>query len=371
MRRLFHQSVPNNRWINIYVATTQGLDRWKKDMSCETILDEKGRIKGVIPQVPLYSYDFGGTKGVKDIVPEFLLFPKQYQKLFDDVFHHRYFHYMTDNMYENGYRDHTSILGAPYDFRFILDPTIQSSYFQQLRQVIEAGCQRLGERAVVVTHSLGGILFRIFLSACVSQDWINKHISKWVCISAPFGGSYNALYAATSGDHYIPSLRSTVQKQLQNHLGIIACFPNTLAYNKDEPLLVMEKGNITISEYDSLAKKGIMPFKLWCDMFRPSFDAHMAKQICVPTHLVCASTTNSTQGKGVADAWDAMPSRLEYVEGDGVVPLRSLLAIERVVDPRFLTETIIYDNRDHTSLLNDDGVLKIVRDNALISYKRI
>jgi hypothetical protein len=369
-RYLLHKKVPNNRWINVYVATQQGLSRWKKDMHCDLLLDAEGRVSRVVPQVPLVGFDFGGTKGVKDIIPEFLLFPKAYRQWFDDLFHHRYYHGMSEALHRHGYRDHFSLVGAPYDFRFILDPVIRDQYFNALRAAIEGSCRASGEKAVIVTHSLGGVLLKWFFSACVSQEWIDRHVEQWVCVSAPFGGSHNALYAATSGMHYIPSMRSEVQSELQRHLGIIACFPNSLAYHPDEPLIVCKDGAVTVDEYASLAAGGCVPFLLWRDLFQPALEAHIAAPVRVRTHMICANTVNSTQSRGVADAWDAIPSRLEYVSGDGVVPLKSMLAIERVVDRRYLTETI-FPNSDHTSLLSDETVIKIVQRYALNRHETI
>lgn len=377
-RRLFHKSVPDNRWVNIYVASQQGLRRWKKDMRGEIMYDGNGKVVSLQPEVPMHGYDFGGSKGVKDIVPEFLLLPSNYQKLLDDMFHHRYFHSIVEQMYMHGYRDHFSLFGAPYDFRFILDPIIRAEYYKQLQVLIENACSNTGEKVVLVSHSLGGIIFKSFLTTLGSQDWINRHVERWVCISAPFGGSYSALYAATSGEHYIPAMRSSVQHELQRNLGIVACFPNKLAFSDDEPLLDIEGAcPVSIASYETYAGKGILPFKLWTDLFEPLYDTTLRNKVTVPTHLICASKVASTQGRGFADAWDAAPSRVEYVHGDGVVPLKSLLAIERVVDHRQLTETIMYESRnkgadcDHTSILQDETVLKIVRDYALMSYKTI
>lgn len=374
-RRLFHKSVPDNRWVNIYVASKHGLSRWKRDMRCDMIYDDTGRITGVRPEINhIYAYDFGGTKGIKDIMPEFLLLPPQYQNMLDDMFHHRYFHALSDQMYGYGYRDNYSLFGAPYDFRFILDPQIRSAYFKQLQSLIEGACKRTGERAVIVTHSLGGIMLKWFATVCVSQEWIDKHIERWVCISAPFGGSYHALYAATSGEHYIPSMRSSVQMELQRNLGIIACFPNDLAFDKNEVLLQADE-SVTIETYSHLAQKGLIPFRLWTDLYKDALSYAIKPPVRIPTHVVCGSKMNSTMGRGVADAWDTPPSRMEYITGDGIVPLHSLLSIEKIVNPKYLTETIIYNNEvnatDHTSLLCDDRVMKIVRDYALKSYKTI
>lgn len=372
-RRLFHRSVPDNRWINIYVATNQGLQRWKKDMRCEITYDDDGKIERIIPDTHLSPYDFGGTRGVKDMIPEFLLLPQQYQNVLEDLFHHRYFHFIVDDLHSHGYKDHVSLFGAPYDFRFILDPRIRSRYFDDLQALIETSCRNMGEKAVIVSHSLGGIMFKWFITSRVSQEWIDKHIEKWVCISAPFGGSNNALFAATSGEHYISSMRVLVQNELQHHLGIIACFPNELAYHSDEALLYMDGTKskpITQNTYEDLANDDIKPFKIWTDLFRENLSRHIKPVRRVPTHVVCGMKKRSTNGCGFAEAWDSVPYHYEHVDGDVVVPLKSLLAVEKVLDRHHITETLV-PNTDHTAILSHPALIKIVRDAALKSHKNI
>lgn len=372
-RRLFHKSVPNNRWVNIYVATKHGLNKWKRDMNFNMVYDDAGKIDHIIPEVPLYAYDFGGSKGIKDIIPEFLLFPQQYQSIFEDLFHHRYFHHIIEFMYSLGYEDHVSLHGAPYDFRFILDPNVREFYFHQLRGLFEKSCARNGEKAIVITHSLGGIMFKWFISSEVDQEWVNKHIERWVCISAPFGGSYNALYAATSGDHYISSMRSTVQPELQRNMGIISCFPNDIAYDVNEPLAHITNGiitePITIAKYDTFSENGLIPFKLWTDLYKTHLST-IKTQVRVPIHVVCGLKKNSTQSRAYLEAWDAVPYHFESCDGDGIVPLKSLLSVEKVIKRGSIIETML-PGVDHTTVLNDKNVMKIIQSYTLKSYKSI
>jgi hypothetical protein len=372
-RKILHKTVPDNRWVNIYVGTSKGLTRWKRDMQCEYILDDEGKIRNIVPKIPnIYPYDFGGTKGVKDIIPEFLLLPHQYQNILEDMFHHRYYHFMADDLQKHGYRDNDSLLGAPYDFRFILDPSIRKEYFSRLRTQIENACHRHGNKAIVVTHSLGGIMFKWFATSVVSQEWIDDHIERWVCISTPFGGSNQALYASTSGEHYVPSMRYMVQSELQKHTGIIACMPNDLAFHPDEHLIVLAKGApITPRDYYSLADEhDIIPFKIWQDLYSDHFHRSIKPIRRIPTHMICGLKRKSTLGHAYADSWDTPPYNYEMVDGDGVVPLKSLLCIEKISDRHQLIETMVTDE-DHTSLLSNPEVIRIVRNYALKSHKTI
>ena len=365
-RRLFHKSVPDNRWVNIYVATKVGLQNWKRDMQCTLRHNHDGRLIGIKPAHPLTSFDFGGTKGVKDIIPEFMLFPQQYQTILEELFHHRYFHFLADALHGVGYEDHVSVFGAPYDFRFILDPSIRTHYFDQLRYLFEKKCAMRGEKTVVVTHSLGGIIFKWFLGECVSQDWIDQHIEHWVCISAPFGGSYNAVCAASSGEHYIASMRSQVQSELQKNSGIIACLPNDLAFHVDEPLVHLgsdDVSTITLGMYKTLGDDGALPFKIWEDLFKEHLDNVIKPPLRVSTTIVCATRKASTPGVAYSEKWDAVPYHTDMCEGDGIVPLRSLMSAEKILDRKHVVENI-YQGLDHTTLLSDPRVIKLVKKHA-------
>jgi hypothetical protein len=358
-RPLLNRMVPNNRWIHIYAFTNKEISKWKRDMAFDYIYDKDGNIIRMKPQQNIVPFDVGGTKGIKDIVPEFLLLPVQYQKVLDDMFHFRYFQPICESSYKLGYKDHKTLLGVPNDFRFILDPYIRHDFFESLKLCIERGCYFGGEKGIVVTHSLGGVLFKWFLSAHVKQEWIDKHIKQWVSICAPFGGSYQALRAVCCGEHYVSSLRPYVQKELQQVGGIIMCLPNELAFDKEEVLLDTKDMNIiSHSKYPELASYGYTPFKIWNDLYKPHMHIVNSK-VNVPTHIVYSRNV-PTYGKAYAERWDDIHMQVESCDGDGIVPLQSLQSYSKILDMSRVTETIV-PNSDHTLLLGNDMTLDIIK----------
>lgn len=357
-RPLLNRMVHNNRWVHIYAFTNKEITKWKKDMAFDFMYDEHGTIQRMIPRNSIVPFDIGGTKGVKDIVPEFLLLPSQYQKIMDDMFHFRYFQPICDLAYKRGYKDHKTILGVPNDFRFILDPVVRQEFFQNIKDCVERGCLMGGDKAVIVTHSLGGVLLKWFLTTAVPQEWIDKYIKQWVCICAPFGGSYQALRAACCGEHYVSSLRPYVQDELQRITGIIMCFPNELAFDVNDKLVTTQQnGTISIANYGKFAGKGRIPFKIWTDLYAPHLEA-ITRKIKVPTHVIYTQNV-PTYGKAYAEKWNDVHMQVSTSDGDGIVPAQSLAAYKKVLDLSVVTETII-PNSDHTLLISDATTLEII-----------
>lgn len=298
---------------------------------------------------------------MKDIIPEFTMLPPRYVDILDNTFKFRYFHHMCEMLYRHGYKDHRTLYGAPFDFRLIMDPITRNAYFHQLRQLIEHASHTTHKSVVLVTHSLGGIVLKLFLTS-MSQTWIDTYLHHWVCISAPFGGSFIALRTVTSGDHYVYTMRTYVQDTLKYITGISMVLPNDMAFDKDEPLLWIDKPEriITIQEYEQLSHEGELPFKLWTDMYKDTYRNELCKPISVNTTAVM-STDASTYGVSYAKTLSDAPYNTSYIRGDGIVPARSLLSIEKVVDKNKLTDAVLY-GQDHTSLLNNDQVNRIILD---------
>lgn len=358
-RPLLNRMVHNNRWVHIYAFTNKEIAKWKKDMAFDFVYDEHGVIQRLVPHSSIVPYDIGGTKGVKDIVPEFLLLPSQYQKILDDIFHFRYFQPLCDFAYKKGYKDHKTLLGVPNDFRFILDPLIRQEFFKHVKNCIETGCLYGGDKAVIVTHSLGGVLLKWFLTTAVTPEWIDKYIKQWVCICAPFGGSYQAMRAVCCGDHYVSSLRPYVQEELQRMTGIIMCLPNELAFDANEELVTTrQNGPITIANYAKYAEKGRIPFKIWTDLYQPHLET-IAKKIKVPTHVIYTNS-NPTYALAYAEKWSDVHMQIGTCEGDGIVPAKSLSSYKKILDLSVTTETIV-PNSDHTSLISDRTTIDIIQ----------
>ena len=357
-RRMFHTMVPNNRWIHLYAFTQKEINQWKKDMGHDYLFDEYGKITGIVPHRHIVPLDIGGTKGVRDIVPEFLWMPEKYQEIIEELFHSRYFGYICDHLHKKGYKDHYDLFGIPYDFRMILDPNIRHLMFQDMKKSIEEGCYNTGKSAVIITHSLGGILLKWFLTTEVTHEWTKEHIKRWICISAPFGGSQSALKGATSGEHYVPALRPYVKDELQRITGIVMCLPNRLAFDPNQTLATIADHKVTIRDYDKFAEQGVIPFKLWKDLYEPHLPI-MEARVSVPTDIVIAKDV-PTLGAFYSKSWNDPPYSKFQCTGDGMVPSHSLQAFEKILDHKHVKEVTL-PNTDHTLLLSNPSVWHIIK----------
>ena len=357
-----------NRWVNLAALTSPPSPTWRHDMyyTVKKEVDKEGieRVVGFDNVPNIVPFDVGGTAGIKEIVPEFMYLNTSYKEKLDSIFNYKYFNAICESLYKNGYEDHVTLFGVPYDFRLVLDPMYRERLFNQFGKILTKSVHQTGEKAVVVSHSLGGLLLKWFLT---SNPYYQSMVDHWVSISTPFGGSHYSLRVALCGDHYIPFFKATVREELARCSGVIMCFPNDLAFSADEPLARVGSSatqNISIKSYDQLALEGNVQFQIWRDLYRPYL--HLIEQpINVPMTAV-ASVNNSTKALFSMKALGEMPTTLSTVEGDGIIVKKSLLAFQNMVMSNNLKDVLLEDH-DHTSPLTDPQIIQIIKSHALPS----
>lgn len=367
----FASEVIYNRWVNLKTLTAPPSKEWRKDMHYGTriVQDTRGieRVTGISDiSADLIPYDIGGVKGVCDIIPEFDNLATFQQHHLNRMFNYRYFHNITESLVNAGYKDRKNLHGLPYDFRLVLDPMYREHMFQYFSEVIENTVKANGEKAVVVTHSMGGLLLKLFLT---THPYHQSLIDRWISISTPFGGSTYSLKVALCGEHYIPIFGSSVREELSRNTGVIMCFPNTIGYDPDEPLVMVEGRSdksfqISVNSFDMLADMGVVQFQIWRDLFKPLVNV-LEFPISIPTHVIM-SKNNNTKGIFTVRSLGDQPTHSQFIPGDGIIPEKSLMAFSKIIYHPLLRETIITDsNRDHTSLLMDPHVINIIKRYAL------
>ncbi|KQJ90985.1 hypothetical protein BRADI_4g35000v3 [Brachypodium distachyon] len=144
----------------------------------------------------LYNVDTGCVEPLDDdveiVVPEDdhglfaidILDPSWFVELLNlsMVYH---FHDMIDMLVDCGYEKGTTLFGYGYDFR-------QSNRIDKamagLRAKLETAYKASGGKRVnIISHSMGGLLVRCFLS--MNHDIFSKYVNKWICIACPFQGN--------------------------------------------------------------------------------------------------------------------------------------------------------------------------------------
>ena len=363
-KELLGRKMLDNRWLNIKPYSFDSVTTWKKEMGLDVIENEKGLIVGMHEKFKdIGVYDIGGTKGICDILPDLLLFNESQQQFFENNYKFRYFYHMVRELHKVGYNDHHNLFGIPYDFRLVLDPIYRARLFQQFRHYIEAATEKNGEPCVVVTHSLGGLMFKWFLTTMVNQQWIDNHIHRVVMINAPFGGAPFALKALLAGEYYVPFLQHIFRDEVQYVGGIIMSLPNHYAFSMDEPLWIYEHGDITLRDYKNfIEEERHVSFRIWNDLYKPHITT-MFKKISVPVHAVVnlgQETPVVFKSKKLTD----IPKPYKNISGDSIVTENSLMCYQKVFERGRLRELIVPDS-DHTALISDRRTIELVKGYCL------
>lgn len=96
-----------------------------------------------------------------------------------------YFHEMITQMIKWGFQEGKTLFGFGYDFR-------QSNRLQETMERFAAKLELIytasgGKRINIVSHSMGGILVKCFMS--LHSDLFEKYVKNWIAIAAPFRGA--------------------------------------------------------------------------------------------------------------------------------------------------------------------------------------
>ncbi|CAA6667808.1 unnamed protein product [Spirodela intermedia] len=156
-------------WVRLLLADLEFRKLWSlfnPETGCTECLDP--HIEIVVPDddYGLYAID--------------ILDPSWFTKLvhLTDVYH---FHDMIDMLIGCGYQKGTTLFGFGYDFR---KATVISALKEKLITAYKASG---GKKVEIISHSMGGLLVRCFLS--LHKDVFEKYVSKWICIATPFQGA--------------------------------------------------------------------------------------------------------------------------------------------------------------------------------------
>jgi len=333
-----------NRWMNLAPFRARRMQEWTDEMSVVAARHPtSGRIVGLRGSDPeIVALD--GLAGVCSIVPALDRLDASWQEALDNRFQYKYFGHLVAKMAgEHGYVPGEDLLAVPYDFRLVLDPGTRAAVFEALRSRIEAAVQRTGEPAVVVAHSLGGVLAAWFLSAHASDAWAARHLHKLVCMNAPFGGTPYALRALLRGEHYLPAFASRFKAGLRLNSGVLMSLPN-------QPLACAER--LTAADVAALAES----LEARAALYEPAalwVGADVA--VDVVTSVGVETMTRFRADTGAATAGG---------EGDGLVPAASLEAAFQVFGgPR--VARLCVEGSNHVGVVGDPRLLRHIAKQCL------
>lgn len=365
-RKIMRQEMLHNRWLNIYPFIPRSIEQWRQDMECVVVRGKDGKISGVKSVTDYISpYDIGGTKGIKDMLPEFLLLPDAIQDVMQNSFQFRYFHDLCESLYTIGYQDHTSLFGIPYDFRLVLDPEYRTCMFRSMQETVEKARASMDKPCIVATHSLGSLMFKWFLSKHVSPEWIKDHIHKLYLMSPPFGGSLFSLKTVLVGDFYIPHFHHLYKNELQMNTGIVMCLPNEIGFSESQSLVEIDeprKSLITLKDYERFYDQGHVSFQIWYDLYKPHLP-DICSYIDVDCHVVNASN-KATPSLYKLRNHGTYPHTELYSDGDGIIlPLKD--DVFSCMFPKNKLQITTLQDCKHTDIISHPILVSNILEDAL------
>ena len=363
-KRIFKETVIDNRWMNISPLSSQRMTLWRNDHAAILRRNLSGLPTG-IEQVEGDIHTYPGVQGICNIVPEFELLARPYQDLLNMKFNYKYFGNFVDTaIATNSYVPDDNLKALPYDFRRVLDPEFRQSLFSQMRDMVEEMYRQNNGPVVIVGHSLGAVLFKWFLTVHVNGNWAKKYVKRFFVVNAPFGGSNTALKAIMSGEYFVPIFSKQFHSSLQLNSGIIMCFPNTYGYIESEILAHVDKQPVTL---ESLATPMCHTtgdaYDIWRSLYVPHQDTIM-DPVIVPTHVVTCTPTLETlktfklQKIGGGDVEDVVVE-----PGDGQVSARSLNVAYDLFESSTMMRTTI-DGCHHINITSDPRFIELVLKEA-------
>ncbi|GJN23440.1 hypothetical protein PR202_gb11089 [Eleusine coracana subsp. coracana] len=273
-----------------------------------------------------------------------------------------------------GYEEGRDLFGAPYDFRYGLagpghPSAVGSAYLHRLRLLVEAACAANGGRpAILVAHSLGGLFALQFLARAPAR-WRAAHVARLVTLSAPWGGSVQAMLTFASGNTLgVPlvdaSLVRDEQRSAESNLWLLPApkvFGNTtLVVSKQHNNRTYSAKNVTQFLRDIGFEAGVEPYRA---RIRPLVEA--LPEPGVPVTCLVGTGVDTVESLLFGDGgFEEGPESIVYGDGDGTVNLASLVGpIKAWSDsPAQVVEVVELPKVSHSGILNDKSALdQIIR----------
>jgi triacylglycerol esterase/lipase EstA (alpha/beta hydrolase family) len=130
-----------------------------------------------------------GLDAIDTLIPSFFLY---FQSLTN---YPGYYHSIIELFKSNGYQPGYSLWGYPYDWR--QSPSLDRIQLPLLKRIEEAYHACGNQKITVITHSMGGVVFRCFMQ--LHPDAVKRYVRRWVAIAAPFNGAAGVLKAFVWG----------------------------------------------------------------------------------------------------------------------------------------------------------------------------
>lgn len=267
----------------------------------------------------------------------------------------RVFVEITDNLEMMGYYDPYDLQAAAIDWRLMKQ---SDKWKADLQMRIEQQVKGCGRKAVIVAHSLGGLVAFDFLES-MKQSWIDKNVYKVITISTPWAGTLKALRGLLSGDRLgLPSvifdeeLFLNASRTFESLYGLL---PNPDLFGMKE---ILKVGNNTYTA------KGVHKLiKVLSGSMLPDYAKELAKMSELSLkwknkfpHTCVYSEGVETETHLTYSPNYTLVNSMMTADGDGTVEVKSLSLCKN-----WASEVVKVSNVEHLRILENKEVISLIQ----------
>uniref|UniRef100_A0ACD5XED3 Uncharacterized protein n=1 Tax=Avena sativa TaxID=4498 RepID=A0ACD5XED3_AVESA len=281
---------------------------------------------------------------------------------------------LVEALEREGYRDGETLFGAPYDFRHAPAPAGQANrelhlFRRRLRALVEYASRVNGDMPVIlVSHSQGGYFALDFLRRS-PLPWRRRFIKHYVMASTGAGGFVLSMQrlatsiASSSASYSSPSPADVLSMPSvgRTFASTFTALPSPVAFGEDTPLVVTRNKSYAARDMPAfLAAAGLPPYAVRLYETRALPVALNLGAPVVP--VTCVNGVGvPTPEMLVYRGGHGNAPEVVYGDGDGVVNLASILALDEVIggDPRQeYYKSVRIANMSHLGVVSDPIALQ-------------
>jgi len=261
---------------------------------------------------------------------------------------------LIETLNANGYEENKNLFVFPYDWRQSIDLTASRLNQKILDVLSQTGAQKVN----IIAHSLGGLVTKGYMKEYASQNKINKFVS----IATPNLGAPKAFKVLKYGDNLgvkVILSENRIKVISQNMPSIYELLPSAAYYDSDHidyDYIYSDQGhNYSYEEMNlhlEIFNNSILVNK--AKEFHNNIDNYNGYAGDTKTYNIIGcgfatigKITKLNQGR------DHHEYRIDYISGDGTVPLKSAEGISAY-------KKYYYDGAEHISLPSANGVTQLI-----------
>jgi len=336
-------------WFRLWLNTVQllgGTSCWADNI--KLVYDEESDTLANSPGVETRVPDFGGTSAFEELDPSI---PGHKTAAFYN---------MVNGLVAAGHVKSSTLRGAPYDFRYAPSSPVGAKFQSDLKELIEKTVTAQGQRASLVSHSMGCLQTLYFLNH-QTQEWKDKFIERWIPISGPYGGSAELMRLHASGNSEgLPVNALEIREEQRSYETNFWMLPSPAVFGA-QTLVSTPSRNYTAQDYTAFfddikfpagKKLSARTAGLTSKLVAPGVDVLCLYSTGVPTGLSFKYGTD----------FDKQPEILNG-DGDGTVNEESLKLCERWAEAGAQTRPVRtqkFSNIAHSDMIMNAEVLSVV-----------